>query len=380
MALNKPLINQYQIDVERSVVNRGDVSRLKACMKRAQNGETLTLGFIGGSITQGSLSTTSQTCYAHRVYQWWKEKFKQTEFIYLNAGIGGTTSQFGVARVQEDLLIHKPYLIIAEFSVNDDNNSHFKETYEGLIRNIYGSDHNPSVILVHNVRYDNGESAEDIHLEVGRHYELPCISMKHTILPKVLSGDIPVRDITPDDLHPNDTGHQLVAEIICNFLEQIYQENKGMEVEKNQKMPEPITKNEYEHSFRYQNDNCTAKCYGFIPDTKKDENITIIFRKGWTASCIDDRIIFEIEGTGVAIQYRKSMNKHAPVARVTVDGDVSKSMLLDGNFDEDWGDCLYIDTVAEHMENAIHTVEIRIVESSGEIGVPFYLVSVIGSQ
>ena len=168
--------------------------------------------------------------------------------------------------------------------------------------------------------------------------------------------------------------------MICDFLERVYTEKEGVEEKEIQKMPEPITKNEYEHSFRYQNDNCTAKCYGFVPDTKNNEKTAINFRKGWTASCIDDRIILEIEGTGIAIQYRKSIYKHAPVARVTVDGDESKSMLLDGNFDEDWGDCLYIDTVAEHMENAIHTVEIRIVESSGEIGVPFYLVSVIGSQ
>lgn len=380
MALHNQLTNQYQIDVERGVVNRGDLRRLKACMKRAENGATLTLGFIGGSITQGSLSTTSQSCYASKVYQWWKEKFKQTDFVYINAGIGGTTSQFGVARVQEDLLCHKPDFVIVEYSVNDDNNDHFKETYEGLIRNIYESNQNPSIILVHNIRYDNGNSAEDIHLEVGKHYELPCISMKQTVLPQVLTGGIPVRDITPDDLHPNDAGHQLIAEMICDFLERVYTEKEGVEEKEIQKMPEPITKNEYEHSFRYQNDNCTAKCYGFVPDTKNNEKTAINFRKGWTASCIDDRIILEIEGTGIAIQYRKSIYKHAPVARVTVDGDESKSMLLDGNFDEDWGDCLYIETVAEHLENAVHTVEIRIVESNGEIRVPFYLVSVIGSQ
>ena len=34
-----------------------DVSlkRLKDCMKRAEEGEELTIGFLGGSITQGSL-------------------------------------------------------------------------------------------------------------------------------------------------------------------------------------------------------------------------------------------------------------------------------------------------------------------------------------
>ena len=92
--------------------------------------ERLVIGFIGGSITQGSLSTTPQTCYAYRVYTWWKETFPQAEFAYCNAGIGGTTSEFGVARVGTDLLAERPDFVIVEFSVNDESTEHFKETYE----------------------------------------------------------------------------------------------------------------------------------------------------------------------------------------------------------------------------------------------------------
>ena len=51
-------------------------------MERARRGERLVIGFIGGSITQGSLSSTPQTCYAYRVYTWWKETFPQAEFVY----------------------------------------------------------------------------------------------------------------------------------------------------------------------------------------------------------------------------------------------------------------------------------------------------------
>ena len=54
-------------------------------------------------------------------------------------------------------------------------------------------------------------------------------------------------------------------------------------------------------------------------------------------------------------------------------------MVLDGNFKETWGDCLYIDTVTRHMEPGIHKVKIEIVEAAEQDAVPFYLVSVIGS-
>ena len=367
---------KYQVDAPKGLVNTGDWYRLKQCMQRAQSGEALTIGFIGGSITQGSLAQTEQTCYAYRVFEWWQQNFPNTEFRYVNAGVGGTTSQFGVARVQTDVLEYQPDVVFVEFSVNDENDEHFAETYEGLIRRIYGEASKPAVVLIHNIRYDNGVSAEEQHVRIGKTYHLPCISMKSTIYSKVIDGTIPVREITPDDLHPNDNGHALVAEVIKHFLNQVKEAGDNETQSDSVEMPAPVTLNEYENSVRYQNDNCSPKCEGFIPDTKNDEKL---FKKGWIANRINDRIVLEILCTGVSVQYRKSVQGPAPVAKVTVDGDEKNAVLLDGNFDEDWGDCLYIDTIAERLENKVHTIEITIVEG-GEVAVPFYLVSVIGSQ
>ena len=210
-----------QIDLEKGIANVGDVSRMKEVMARARRGEQLVIGFIGGSITQGSLSSTPQTCYAYRVYTWWKETFPQAEFVYCNAGIGGTTSEFGAARVGTDLLAERPDFVIVEFSVNDESTEHFKETYEGLVRKILGAAWNPAVLLVHNVFYHNGANAQVMHAAIGRHYDLPSVSMQSSIYPEVVAGRIENRAITPDDLHPNDEGHALVASVITYFLEQV---------------------------------------------------------------------------------------------------------------------------------------------------------------
>ena len=43
---------EYKINRENGITNRGNLTRLKKLMKRAQKGETITLGFLGGSITQ----------------------------------------------------------------------------------------------------------------------------------------------------------------------------------------------------------------------------------------------------------------------------------------------------------------------------------------
>ena len=125
------------IAFEKGVINTGDDSRIRQVMRRAANGEALTIAFLGGSITQGCLASTPEGCYAYLTYAWWKEAFPKADFTYINAGIGGTTSHLGTGRVEEDVLQYEPDFVIVEFSVNDaDDSAHFQETYEGLVRRI----------------------------------------------------------------------------------------------------------------------------------------------------------------------------------------------------------------------------------------------------
>ena len=364
------------IDKEAGILNRGNLGRLKNFLSRAAQGERLTVGFIGGSITQGFAATEPDQCYAARTVAWLRKVFPNTEFDYVNAGIGATDSQFGAARVQEDLLQRLPDLVFVEFSVNDHSTPHFCETYEGLVRQIYGSASAPAMVLIHNVYYDTGKSAAYYHAQIGRHYDLPCISMQNSIYPAVAAGKLPAEKITADFLHPNDLGHEFMASVITNFLEKVIHDKTQ---EPQEIFPAPLTENAYEHSVRYQNHNSEPVLAGFVADLEPQDNILQIFRRGWTGSHVGDKITFEIEGTGIAVQYRKSVKQPTPIAKVTVDGRKDTAMVLDGNFKETWGDCLYIDTVTRHMEPGIHKVEIEIVEATEQDAVPFYLVSVIGS-
>ena len=365
-----------KIDYNGAISNKGNNARIKAVMERAGRGEKITLAFLGGSITQGSVSTKPELCYAYRVYKWWCETFPNADFTYVNGGVGGTTSQFGVARVDNDILSYDPDFVIIEFSVNDDGVEHFKETYEGLVRKVYNSHKKPAVMIVHNVCYDNGANAQIVHAAVARHYGIPAVSMQSTIYPALLSGEILNREITPDDLHPNDEGHELVASVITYGLEKIMESPADKEDEV---FPEPITANAYEDSTRYQNYNCNPLCRGFEADISKQKTITDCFKGGWTASKIGDSITFEIVGSCIGVQFRKSVKLPAPVAELTIDDDESNRITLNANFDETWGDKLELYTVAEHIAKGKHKLTIKITEAHDNDAVPFYLVSVIGS-
>ena len=361
-------------DLAAGIVRAGNTARLRMCMDRAAAGGKMTLGFIGGSITQGSLASAPETCYAHRVYDWWRETFGAAE--YVNAGIGGTTSAFGVARVDEDLLRFCPDVVFIEFSVNDENTGHFAETYEGLVRRVWSHPCRPAVVLIHNMFYDTGASAEEVHSRIGAHYDLPAVSLRAALWEAVRTGAISRRDITPDDLHPNDAGHALVAGTVTALLEAV---RRGAGSREERPLPLPLTANAYEHSVRYRNDNACAGLSGFAPDPRPQTRITEMFRRGWTARRTGDAVRFTVEGTCLAVQYRKSVKKPAPVAVAVVDGREDEAVTLDANFTEDWGDCLSLQDLLVHGAPGPHTVEVRIVETHPDDCVPFYLVSVIAS-
>ena len=372
------------IDLTKAISNMGNVARINDVYKKAKNGEPITVVFIGGSITNGSLASAPDKCYAYKVFEWWKDEYgSYSNFEYVNAGIGATDSQYGCARADVDVLGFVPDVVFIEFSVNDENNIHFMETYEGLVRKIYYSEIHPAVILIHNVRYDNGYSAEDVHSIIGRYYEIPSVSMRSTILPLVKSGQIPNRDITPDDLHPNDEGHAMVAKVVTTLLDDVQFSDEDISEERlaeSYVVKKPLTVNGYEDSVLYNNESDIFTLNGFIKDTEEKRDITDIFKRGFQATKVGDSITFNIEASSIAVQYRKTISKPAPIAKAVVDGDEDHPIILDANFTETWGDKLELTTLLEHGELKNHTVTISIIEDHEDDKLPFYLVSVIGSK
>lgn len=366
------------------------MTRLKNLMKRAAKGESLVIGFLGGSITQGSLSSTPKTCYAYLVYEWWKKSFPNAAFSFVNGGIGGTTSHYGGARAWKDVLCYRPDIVTVDFSVNDDANEFFEETYEGTLRRLLAAPSAPAVVVLNNVFYDTGKNAQDYHNRIADHYGIPHVSIKDTVYPDVESGKIVRADITPDNLHPNDKGHRLVADEICKLLDSIKAEveeetiagenieGKSTKTEASVLLPAPLTENAYEHSRLIQIQDNEAILDGFLVDPIEKKGMLDIFKNGWTAAHTNDKISFEIECSCLAVQYRKSVQQPVPKAKAVIDGDEAHAVILDGNFTEDWGDCLYLEPLLHHAEKKVHRIEITVTDAK-DIVRPFYLVALIVS-
>lgn len=390
-----------------------NLERIKSVIRRAEKGEELTIAFLGGSITQGSLATEHKYTYAYRVYRWWCDTFPKAKFNYVNGGIGGTDSYYGVSRAVTDVLMYQPDFVMVDFSVNDTKNEMNRETYEGVIRKLLGWSSHLAVMVLNNIYYDSGVTAQDIHNEVADYYGVPHVSIRETVYRRMKAGEYTQDEITPDGLHPNDKGHGLVADEITKLLAGIVggvdaaeiagamqageefsdaelsseefsgAEQSGCSVDTNVArseevgLPVPLTANAYEYARRLTIREICPKLSGFRADTHEKMGHLDHFKNGWIGVNAGDSITFELEGSCIGIQYRKTISRPAVRAQAVLDGDVEHPVLLDGNFDEDWGDCLYIQPVLHHGEKKTHTLEITALDDECAGTTPFYLMSII---
>ena len=116
----------------RSLVTTGQVARLERALAKARRGETVTIGVIGGSITQGAAATQPEKRYGNRLAAWWRQTFPKANVLFVNAGIGATGSDYGALRDNRDLLSHHPDFVVVEYAVNDPNSQAAAETLAGF--------------------------------------------------------------------------------------------------------------------------------------------------------------------------------------------------------------------------------------------------------
>ena len=69
------------IDNHLGIVNCGNWYRIKKVMRKAKSGEPITVGFLGGSITQGSLSSEYTNCYLSAVSYQYLVKHRYLSFL-----------------------------------------------------------------------------------------------------------------------------------------------------------------------------------------------------------------------------------------------------------------------------------------------------------
>ena len=235
----------YRKMIDDSFISYGNSERIKKVIDRARAGEDVTLAYIGGSITEGCAAnevTVNDECYASVSYNQFKNKYgtddgKNVHFI--NAGMSGTPSSLGVIRYQNDVLNQMEYgkypdILFVEFVVNDYAECTDGEGMESIIRAAFAQGTAVFLVFAHTVNFDTGK--QDYYIPLGKLYDLPMVSVKNSITCYIDDSDAKNCDVSKwffwhDTLHPDVSGHRLMADMIINAIDKAYEAEQTADID-----------------------------------------------------------------------------------------------------------------------------------------------------
>ncbi|MBR3759809.1 MAG: SGNH/GDSL hydrolase family protein [Ruminococcus sp.] len=310
-----------------AIGNMGNTARLREKVAKAQRGENVTIAYIGGSITEGV--GQSETCYAKRSYNYFAETFGTGKNVsYINAGMSGTSSAVGLMRAQRDILDKNPDVIFVEFSVNDHPEEIYKKSFESLIKKCLTQENAPAVIIIIN-RAKGGYSMQEQMMAVGKHYDVPVISMDNALTKAFDSGMLVKDDYFSDEYHPHAEGNALISDSIAYYYRQAL---KTVNADVSYNVPSgyvygseyaagsiaPVSELSDLNTGSWKSDNSNGRfAYGYA------------FQKG-----SNNPMTFSTQGKGIFIVFKSNQNSSLGNLNVTVNG---KTTTIKGNRNYAWG-------------------------------------------
>jgi len=341
--------------LRRGMVSPGDQARLRQFYQRAEKGENLTVGVIGGSITEGARASSAATRYSSVLANELGKLFPKSKFTVVNAGIGATGSDYGAMRIERDLLSKKPDLVVIEFAVNDSEGKAFVESYEGVLRQVLKAPSQPAVILLFMLR-KNGTNVQGQQIPLGEYYKLPMVSYRNALQPEIEAGKLKWEDLSPDEVHPNDFGQGLAGKLVFGLIKQNYQSYLDVNRTLSAIEPVPAAMNSERFEFCRLCDGEDLKpsaVSGWSLQPRGDKGI----RAGWASDTPGSTIEFEIEGQSITLAYWR-INGPMGIASVSVDGGPAKK--LDAWFEKTWGGYRQSAEIATGLKPGKHLVKVEL--------------------
>ena len=336
-------------------------------------GKDVNIAYFGGSITQAN-------GWRPKTLDWFRKTYPQSKITEINAAIGGTGSDLGVFRCQQDVLSQKPDLIFVEFAVNDGGAApeSIWRTMEGIVRQAWKANPETDICYVYTLvegfkdDYDKGlfPRATSSDEMLADYYGIPGISVGFHTAELARAGklwytphkDKDGKEVAPpegcfvwsgDGVHPNDQGHEVYAQIIEDTLKQ-WEPNSAP---KPHVVKDPFVADNYEAAKLVPLDpSMLSAGWTKLPT---DKGIGADFHhflpELWTASKPGEKISFKFKGT--AVKLYDLMGPTIGKAIVTIDGKSNTIAQFDW-----WCNWWRLASMglAEGLPNEVHTVTVEI--------------------
>jgi len=195
-------------------------------------GQPVKIAYLGGSIT-------AAPGWRVQSREWFAQQYPNSKVEEVDAAIGGTGSDLGVFRLQNDVLRHHPDLMFVEFAVNDGGASpeQIHKAMEGIVRQTWQADPKLDICFVYtlsepmlpDLRSGKMPRSASAMEEVADHYQIPSIHFGVKVVALEAAGELVFKapkpanlsEVTPmvfssDGVHPHvETGHTLYTATIA---------------------------------------------------------------------------------------------------------------------------------------------------------------------
>ena len=327
------------------------------------------VAFLGGSITFNPGWRDSVCSYL-------QQKFPETEFDFIAAGISSMGSTPGAFRFERDVLKNgKVDLLFEEAAVNDDVNRRRPEeitrAMEGIVRHAKSANPLCDVVFLYFVDpgkmedYGSSKIPEVIQLHdlVAKHYNVSTINLAKEVTNRIDAGEF---DWENDfkNLHPSPFGQGVYSHSIITFLETAWRSDFANSIISEVDIPESLDNANYENGILVE-PNPRKKIKGW----EMVENWAPQYKIGTRANYTDVPMLvgeypgkvikFHFKGNAVGIAV--AAGSDAGIIEYSIDNsDWQKQDLF-----SKWSKQLYLPwyyTLATGLKNKKHTLQIRMVE------------------
>ena len=328
-----------------SLLRLGNTARIREKISKAQKGEKVTIGYIGGSITEGGSSSSPDKSFVNISGNYFKNTFGTGNNVsFVNAGLAGTSSVVGNMRVDNDIFSKGCEIIFIEFAVNDQGSERFQKSYEALVKKCLMQENEPAVVLI-TLCQKGYDTNEDWMAKVGENYDLPVISGRNALRSGSVNWDSQYG--SGDNIHPGNDGHQMIADWIGYYYRQALRSENASD--------EYTIPSKEVYGAEYANNH--------LVDFNKLQN----FNAGsWTrgndgsynySKNGNTPMTFTIEGKGILLLFKSNSNGMGAV-NVSANGKTNK---VSSNLQWTWGgkdgDVGYYQPNSEKMEISISSAD-----------------------
>lgn len=298
--------------------------------------------YLGGSITAGAGAGAGQN-WVDITGRYFSETFGEENVHNHNMGVGGTGSEYGLLRLQRDVIDKNPDMVFIEFAVNDGGNDTTR-FLESMVLSLQKLEKVPYICFVYTTNTALSIN-QTYHRAVADYYGLAQIDFQARMTQEL--KDNPQNTMTTylaDSVHPNATGYAVYGDEVVKCLKtgEYYTKPKVMD-------------KKYNPKSMFVNTTFTPAAE-FVT-TKGWQTVGNYVTTNETVSAAGEKLHFEFTGNVLAIEHR--LHKNGGMYRVTIDG---KTMATVSDYYRDNNGQLVLGYSNFDLGQGKHTLDIEVLD------------------